>query len=301
MSGKTFTGTSGSDTITVTAENVTIASGKGNDSITLEKGATLIYGSGDGLDTVNFAEGLNFSLSGSTKLSSLSKSDSNLILAFGKNSSVTITDIGDSDSFEIVGKNQNLTVDMSKFDLAERLSFDKDKSPTAVTISGDFSGSLSPTDDFYLGSAKLSAVTTFDAHELNDSVLIEGNAKANSILGGYGDDTLIGGAGNDVLRSNSGDNSLWGGAGNDTLIGGDGNDIFIYKNGEGKDVFFGFDDDDFLQITGTFTGSYNSSKKELAFKVGSTASAITLRDFSASSFNINGDSYHISNNKLVKK
>lgn len=301
MSGKTFTGTSSSDTITVAAENATIAGGKGNDSVTLEKGATLIYATGDGNDSVNFAEGFKVSLSGSTKLSSLSKSDSNLILAFGKNSSVTVTDIGESDSFEIVGKNQNLTVDMSKFDLADRLSFDKDKSPTAVTVSSDFSGSLSSSDDLYLGNSKLSAVTTFDAHELTSSVLIEGNAKANSILGGNGDDTLSGGAGNDVLRGNSGDDSLWGDAGNDTLIGGDGSDTFIYNNGEGKDVIFGFETGDMLQITGAFTGSYDSKKNEIAFKVGSTANAITLKDFSATSFNINGDSYQISGTKLVKK
>ena len=45
-----------------------------------------------------------------------------------------------------------------------------------------------------------------------------GNATANVITGGTGNDTLDGGAGNDTLD---------GGAGNDTLIGGQGDDIFI--------------------------------------------------------------------------
>ena len=56
-----------------------------------------------------------------------------------------------------------------------------------------------------------------------------------------------------------------------------------------------------LKITGTFSASYNKFKKEIAFKVGSTASAITLKDFTASTFNVNGTNYKISGSKLVKK
>ena len=57
-----------------------------------------------------------------------------------------------------------------------------------------------------------------------------------------------------------------------------------------------------LKITGTFAGTYNKSKKEIYFKVGSTANAITLKDFgSTSTFNVNGTNYKISGSKLVKK
>ena len=57
-----------------------------------------------------------------------------------------------------------------------------------------------------------------------------------------------------------------------------------------------------LKITGTFSTSYNKSKKEIAFKVGSTASAITLKDFgSTSTFNVNGTNYKLGNKKLVPK
>ena len=60
-----------------------------------------------------------------------------------------------------------------------------------------------------------------------------------------------------------------------------------------------FANDDMLKITGTFSASYNKSKKEIYFKVGSTSKAITLKDFTATSFNVNGDAYKISNKKLV--
>ena len=57
-----------------------------------------------------------------------------------------------------------------------------------------------------------------------------------------------------------------------------------------------------LKITGTFSASYNKFKKEIAFKVGSTKNAITLKDFgSTSTFNVNGTNYKISGSKLVKK
>ena len=56
-----------------------------------------------------------------------------------------------------------------------------------------------------------------------------------------------------------------------------------------------------LQISGTFSAKYYASSDKIIFKVGSTASAITIKDFTASTFNINGDIYKISGTKLVKK
>ena len=38
--------------------------------------------------------------------------------------------------------------------------------------------------------------------------------------------------------------------------------------GDGNDVICGFANDDLWQITGVFTGTYNRSKKELAFTFG---------------------------------
>ena len=91
------------------------------------------------------------------------------------------------------------------------------------------------------------------------------------------------------------------GKGNDSLWGDAGKDTFLYSNGDGKDVIYGFDNSDMLKITGTFSGTYNKSKKEVYFKVGSTSNAITLKDFSATTFNVNSTNYKISGTKLVKK
>ena len=131
---------------------------------------------------------------------------------------------------------------------------------------------------------------------------IYGGAGNDSILGNAGNDNLFGDAGNDSLRGGAGNDTLRGGKGDDHLWGDAGNDIFLYSNGDGKDVIHGFDKGDLLQITGTFSASYNSSKKEIAFKVGNTANAITLTDFGkTTTFHVNNDTYQISGTKLIKK
>ena len=110
----------------------------------------------------------------------------------------------------------------------------------------------------YVYNKSISKVT-INTGEGNDS--IENHGSEVTITGGKDNDTLSGGKGND---------SLWGDAGKDT---------FIYASGDGKDVIYGFDNTDMLKITGTFAGTYNKSKKEIYFKVGSTYNAITLKDF----------------------
>ncbi|MFG1395266.1 calcium-binding protein [Xanthobacter agilis] len=54
-----------------------------------------------------------------------------------------------------------------------------------------------------------------------------GNALANDIESGYGDDILRGGAGNDTLYADDGNDRLDGGSGDDTLEGGAGADTYV--------------------------------------------------------------------------
>ena len=135
-------------------------------------------------------------------------------------------------------------------------------------------------------------VKNFDASQGKKKLTITGTDSANSLVGGKGKDKIYGGDGSDTLTGGKGNDSLWGGGGADT---------FIYGKGDGRDVIYNFDDADILQIAGTFSASYNESKGEIALKVGSTRNAITLKNFTATSFNINGDSYQISDSNFVKK
>ena len=154
-----------------------------------------------------------------------------------------------------------------------------------------------------------SAIKTVTAASRTKAAKISGNALDNTMTGGKGNDTLLGGAGDDSIFGNTGNDTLRGGVGNDTLLGGKGNDmlwgnsgadVFIYESGDGQDVIFGFENDDMLQITGNFSSTYDISKKEIYFFVDSTTNALTLKNFSATTFNINGTNYKISGTKLVK-
>lgn len=112
--------------------------------------------------------------------------------------------------------------------------------------------------------------------------------------------TINGNGGNDTIKSHNAEFVLInGGKGNDSLWGGSGSDTFIYANGGGKDVVYNFGNDDALQLGGDFTATVNNNS--IAFKVGSTANALTLKDYTATELNINGDTYQISGSTLAKK
>lgn len=66
---------------------------------------------------------------------------------------------------------------------------------------------------------------------VGDDVLL-GLGGDDHINGGAGDDIILGGAGNDVLAGGDGDDTLLGGAGSNYLYGGAGNDTYIVKSGE---------------------------------------------------------------------
>ncbi|MEO6681087.1 MAG: LapA family giant adhesin, partial [Pseudomonas sp.] len=84
--------------------------------------------------------------------------------------------------------------------------------------------------------------TAFDvsgAHDGNDTLL--GGAGNDILFGQGGNDTLDGGKGNDILLGGTGNDTLIGGSGNDILIGGSGADTFVWKAGDtGSDVIKDF-------------------------------------------------------------
>ncbi|MBN3493139.1 Ig-like domain-containing protein [Vibrio neptunius] len=72
---------------------------------------------------------------------------------------------------------------------------------------------------------------------------LTGGAGDDILFGQGGDDTLDGGAGNDILFGGAGDDTLIGGLGSDILSGGDGEDEFVWHDGDldgGTDVITDF-------------------------------------------------------------
>lgn len=84
--------------------------------------------------------------------------------------------------------------------------------------------------------------------------VLSGNDGADTLTGGDGHDTLNGGVGVDALRGENGNDTLNGGADNDNLQGGTGNDTF--DGGAGNDTLIGNYHDAYW---GTYSGTGNDT------------------------------------------
>jgi len=255
---------------------------KGNDTLTGGKGNDIfIYESGDGDDIISDYSTSDKIKISDRKISNAKVSGSDVILTVGSGS-LTVKDAkGKSLSLiDSAGKNFSSVIGGKASDTSKTLTLTNSSEATVKLESG---------------------VKIADASKRTKAIKITGNSSANTIRGGEGNDSFVGGKGNDKLYGGDGHDTLIGGKGNDSLWGNDDHNVFVYAKGDGKDVIVGFEDDDMLQITGTFSASYNRSKDEIYFKVGSTSKAITLKNFDTSSFNVNGDIYRISGSKLIKK
>ena len=191
----------------------------------------------------------------------------------GFNSTSTLSIAGGAYSTTKSGKNILVAVDAGKITLQGAASL------SAVNITG--TKALLVTNSTKSPVTVDAATKVIDASTRTKAVKITGNALANSIFGGSKNDTLIGGKGND---------SLWGNGGADK---------FIYTAGDGNDIIFGFENKDTLTLDNlTFTTAYDKSKGTITFNV--SGGSITLKDFTASTFHVNKDTYKISGSKLKK-
>ena len=250
------------------ANYVTISGGSGNDDITNHGDKVIIVG-GAGTDSI-YNYGAKTTVSGGY--------GNDYILNYGKRSSVVGSKDDDIIYNDSISSNSTLSGGAGNDSIWNYGS--------KVTISGG-SG-----DDYIANWGK--------------NVSIKGGSGNDSIWGDSGNDSLQGDAGNDIIFGGKGNDTLWGGKGNDSLWGGDGKDTFVYKTGEGSDTIFDYSSGDMLKIlksNGAAGGKYKKSKFSngtLALTIG-TGSVIFEDVTTATTFNINGNSYKISGSKLVRK
>lgn len=76
--------------------------------------------------------------------------------------------------------------------------------------------------------------------------IVYGGDGADRLVGEAGDDTLYGGAGDDILKGRFGDNLIYGEDGNDRLFGSDGGDDRLFAGAE-SDTLYGLDGNDRLE------------------------------------------------------
>ena len=278
----TILGGSGKDTLYGANGTDSLFGGKGNDKLFGDEGEDTLWG-GAGNDTLTGGEDDDLFIysGGKDVIADYVSGEDRISLG----SAYTKASVSGDDVILTIKTNNTLRIKNAKY---EEITF--------VDANGDetteFFGGVKFTNSSNANQTLAAEVEFANATSRTKAIKIVGNDLNNTILGGTGKDKLYG---------EDGDDYLVGGKGNDSLWGGDGSDTFVYSNGDGTDKIYDFEDDDMLQITGDWTGSYNVGTNTVAIKVGSTASAITLEDFTANTFNINGDQYKISGSKLVKK
>lgn len=310
----TIEGGDSSDEIDSRGTNVSIKGGAGNDSIYIDGSKATVNG-GTGTDSIrNFGENTLFQYKAGDGNDSIWGFETNSTLQIEGGSDVSLQTGGSSNVIATVGKGKVTLVSAANLSVVN-IQGSGGSDTIKSTVSGAKIDALGGNDKIYnyasskvtiLGGNGADTITNWGvAASMNGGAgndLIWGDSGKDTLSGGSNNDKLHGEEGNDKLYGGTGNDTLWGGSGNDSLWGNAGSDTFIYAQGEGKDVIFGFENADLLQITGTFSASYSKAKKEIYFDVGTTTNAITLKDFgSTSTFNVNGTNYKISGTKLVKK
>ncbi|WP_118136708.1 calcium-binding protein [Oceanicella sp. SM1341] len=90
-----------------------------------------------------------------------------------------------------------------------------------------------------IGSTERMIVNGLGGDDIIDASGLEAGSIKLLAYGGEGNDTLIGGAGADLLYGGSGDDHLEGEVGNDEMYGGNGRDTMEWDNGDGSDLMDG--------------------------------------------------------------
>ncbi len=255
-SGLTLASGSGNDTVTVGVLDavfngaLNIASGDGNDQVNASTAtlATTIDG-GAGNDTVTGGTLADLLMGGAGNDSVGGSGDNDSV--YGGAGADTLT--GGDGNDVLLG--QNGDGDVLTGGLGDDTLSGGDGNDI-VAESGDFNFTLTNFQIVGMGTDQLVSIEGMSVVGGMGANLIDASAATRSVtlVGGAGNDTLIGGTASDVLGGNSGNDSMTGGSGNDTVTGLDGNDVInagagldSIDGGNGNDTISGDDGNDTIR------------------------------------------------------
>lgn len=222
-------GGSGNDRLIGGLGTDTLVGGTGND--------TYVFGLNDGSDTITEDAGGGSAdriviATGGEALGSLNARDTNggtnagsLVIDYNGNS-ITVNN-------HFQGTNSQTGVEFITFD------------------GGSIGGYALGTEDYRI--SKSDTGSTRNGTSGNDFIAGE-NTNNQSINGGAGNDLIFGGTGTDSINGGDGDDLLIGNGGNDSVSGGAGDDTMLWRVGDGRDRIDGGADHDTFHITGDGTG-----------------------------------------------
>jgi Ca2+-binding RTX toxin-like protein len=213
----TLRGGAGNDTLTGGGGGDVLEGGSGNDTLTTGAGADTV-GGGDGNDTIALAANLaaDDAIDGGTGTDTVTLSGN-----YAGGVTFTATTMVNVETITLANG------------FSYKLVLDDATNAAGLTVNGS---ALVAANAVYLdGSAETGASLTASGGTGNDT-----------LIGGAGDDSLTGGSGNDILRA---------GAGTDTLSGGSGNDVLeLGGNLNAADKIDGGANTDTLKLDGDYSG-----------------------------------------------
>ena len=262
----------------VVRNKFTLAGGKNNDTIIGGRGANFISGGG----------GENILIGGKGSDTFVHDTGNDTISDYETSDKISLS--AAAENFELSGGDVIINFDSGSLTVQDGV----DKRITFVE-GGKTRVNLFAAEGIYNGgktAVTLDAATetftadktlvTVDGTAATGALEIFGNTKSNKIFAGNVDTTINGGKGND---------SLWGGSGSDK---------FIYESGGGRDVIYNFGDGDALDF-GDLKFTATVKDNAIAFKVGTTSNAVTLKDYTAENFVVNGETYGVEGSTFTKK
>src|SRR5262249_55895991 len=133
-------------------------------------------------------------------------------------------------------------------------------------------------DDNQIGTFDASAVTTIHASGFagNDTIIVSPKINATVVLdGGAGNDHLVGGGGSNILLGGPGRDDLTGGDARDILIGGDGTDKLSGRKGDdiliGASTQYDSNPTALMQILTSWNGTNSYHDRVIALRAGNGA------------------------------